>query len=188
MRARVAAWSQLLTAAGKPAEYWGLVHVSDDEVAAYLGQGFTPPYRRVEAASGLLAGFREAYVSAGRHIAARQAQTSDISKFRLPHLVEAFDLDPIDLDLLLLTVLPEVDSWYRLIYGYLQNDASRLLPTVELLTEIVEPIQPDPVVVPARLAVGAPLRASLLLRVDAEQTVAEAPGCRRVAADERIVR
>ncbi|RYF57173.1 MAG: ATP-binding protein [Comamonadaceae bacterium] len=188
VRARMAAWSQLQAAAGKPAEYWELIHISDEEVTAYLDQGFAAPDRRIDIADGPVAAFREAYLAAGQDIEARQAQTVHISQFRLPHLVAAFGLEPIDLDLLLLTTLPELDPRYRLVYGYLQNDASRALPTVELLIEILQPVASNPGVVLARLAAGAPLRASRLLRVDAEQIAAEAPGRRRVAADERIVR
>lgn len=180
VRARVATWRRQLDAAGKPAEHWGLVHVSDGEIAAYLQQGFTAPDRQVDTA--LVASFRAAHDVAAARIRSRGAGTCGS---RLSQLVAAFDLRLVDVDLLLLTLLPEVDSRYRLVYGYLQNDASRATPTVELLAEILAPVHPEPALIPSRLAAGAPLRGWLLLRVD---DGGEPPGRRRVTADERVLR
>lgn len=184
VRARVALWSRLLASAGKPPELWGLVHVSEGEVAAYLEQGCSPPHERSAAAADLLAPFREAYRSAGRRVEARRAATSRAGCARLPHLVTAFGLDGVELDLLLLATLPEVDARYRLVYGYLQNDASRMLPTVDLLAEIMESVEPDRAVVAARLAAGGRLRRNRVVWVGTDP----APGRREVAADERVVR
>ena len=45
-------------------------------------------------------------------MAARRAATPDLEPFRLSRLVSAFELDAIDLTLLLLTALPEIDARY----------------------------------------------------------------------------
>ncbi len=184
VRGRFELWSLLQQAAGKAREHWGLVHVTEGEVDAYLALGFIPPEQRAAAASDLVEDRRAAFREAGAEIADRVAATDGAGSYRLRRLVDEFELDPLAKALLMLVVLPEVDARYRLVYGYLQNDAGRALATVELLAELIELVEADPAAVVSRLAAGAPLVRHRLVRVGE----AEAPGRRTVAADERIVR
>jgi AAA+ superfamily predicted ATPase len=188
VRARVAVWSLVQATSDKPPEHWGLVHVTPREVDTYLAQGFVSPEQRAGAASEIVAPYLEGHEAAARLIEERLAATPERGGYRVPHLQAAFGLDRIDLTLLLLTVLPEIDGRYRLVYGYLQNDASRELPTVELLGELLAPIAPEAAIVPGRLAAGSPLRLGRLVDVEEAATGGGAPGRRQVAADERVVR
>jgi AAA+ superfamily predicted ATPase len=185
VRARLVAWHRLLASTGKPPELWGLVHVSEEEVAAYLEQGCSPPERRSSALTDLISPFRAAYRLACRQVEERRAATPDAGSLRLMHLVTAFGLDRLELDLLLLATLPELDGRYRLVFGYLQNDASRTSPSVELLTEILEVVAPDRAAVAGRLAAGGRLRLGGLLWVGGG---GGPPGRREVAVDERVLR
>lgn len=54
------------------------------------------------------------------------------SDSRWRHLVRAFRLSPFEGDVVLLCLLPEVDSRYERIYAYLQNDMTRKSPSVDL--------------------------------------------------------
>lgn len=59
----------------------------------------------------------------------------------LARIREVFGLDPLELDVLLLALAPELDRRYERLFGYLQDDLTRTRPTVgfvlELLTETV---------------------------------------------------
>jgi Winged helix domain, variant/ATPase family associated with various cellular activities (AAA) len=185
VRARVEVWSLRLREAGKPTDQWGMVHISAAEVAAFLDRGFTPPPRLAVADATFVAPHLAAHDDAARAIAERREAGED-EPGRLRRLAAAFALEQVDVDLLLLTVLPEVDPRYRLVYGYLQDDARRTTPTVDVLADVLAVVR-DRATVPVRLAAGAPLRRGHLLRVT-EDGPTEPPGRRRVAVDERVVR
>lgn len=55
----------------------------------------------------------------------------------LASLVETFDLTAVDRDALLLAIAPAVDEKYEKIYGYLQDDITRIRPTVGLLCRVL---------------------------------------------------
>lgn len=59
----------------------------------------------------------------------------------LAQLRDTFGLDAVDLDVLLVALAPELDRRYERLFGYLQDDLTRIRPTVgfvlELLTESV---------------------------------------------------
>ena len=56
---------------------------------------------------------------------------------RLQGLVDAFDLDTFDKDVLLLSLAPALDLRYEKIYGYLQDDVTRKRPGVNLVLDIL---------------------------------------------------
>src|SRR2546429_7952602 len=47
-------------------------------------------------------------------------------------LAARFALQPLDLDLILLALAPEIDRKYETLYSYLNNDVTRKTPTCEL--------------------------------------------------------
>jgi SpoVK/Ycf46/Vps4 family AAA+-type ATPase len=58
---------------------------------------------------------------------------------RLALLADTFQLDPLERDALLICLAPEVDPRYERLFGYLQDDATRRRPTVDLLLRILVP-------------------------------------------------
>jgi AAA+ superfamily predicted ATPase len=48
-----------------------------------------------------------------------------------------FDLTPCQVDILLICLLPQLDSRYRRLYGYLQDDASRSTASAELVRQVL---------------------------------------------------
>jgi AAA+ superfamily predicted ATPase len=137
IRAQVVHW-QMIIGAHKPENLWGMVHVTQAEIVHYLGADVAAPdfipenvldaIRHVDAAE------RE---FAERIREAVDRTPSDVD-LRLARLARTFSLnDPVELDLVLLCLLPELDVRYRRIYGYLQDDASRAHPSVEILSQIV---------------------------------------------------
>src|SRR4051794_24670600 len=62
---------------------------------------------------------------------------------RIGHLVRTFQLDPLDLDILLICLAPEVDLRYERIYGYLQDDITKRRPGVDLVLNLITRSLPD---------------------------------------------
>ncbi|MEM7535652.1 MAG: ATP-binding protein [Chloroflexota bacterium] len=58
---------------------------------------------------------------------------------RLNRFVQTFGLSSFELDAFLVCLAPALDSRYEYLFGYLQNDITRRLPTVNLILEILYP-------------------------------------------------
>ena len=53
-------------------------------------------------------------------------------ELRLEHLKQAFNLNPFEVDCLLIGLLPELDLKYQRLYAYLQDDVTKKSPTVDM--------------------------------------------------------
>src|SRR5438132_8628396 len=85
------------------------------------------------------------------------------AELRLVRLRELFDLEPLERDILLLCLLPELDPRYRRLYGYLQDDCSKMHPRAELIFHILRSLVSDPQVGWSLLNPDSHLIASQLL-------------------------
>ncbi|MFE3518262.1 ATP-binding protein [Streptomyces sp. NPDC059166] len=81
----------------------------------------------------------------------------------LGRLARRFGLSPLDLDLLLVALLPDVDARFERLYGYLNDDLTRRRPTVALALELCG--LGAAATARFRLAAGAPLTAGGLVEV-----------------------
>ncbi len=137
VRAQVVHW-QLTIGVHKPENLWGMVHVTEAEIVHYLDADVAPPDfipEKVLDATRHFDAAEEEYAERIRKAVDRMRRDVDL---RVPRLARTFALnDPVERDLLLLCLLPELDVRYRRIYGYLQDDASRAHPSVEILSQIV---------------------------------------------------
>ena len=52
------------------------------------------------------------------------------------HMIQEFNLNPFEQDVVLLALAPEVDLKYETLYGYLNNDVTRKYPTVDLALRV----------------------------------------------------
>lgn len=100
--------------------------------------------------------------------AADRAETAG-AQLRLRRLQRSFGLDPVDLELLLIALAPDLDSRFERLYGYLHDDVTRRRASVELWLELcgLEPASPL-----ARRRLGrqsGPVAAQLVLVEDAER-------------------
>lgn len=139
IRAQTVRW-RMTIAASKPEQLWGMVHVTDAEVEAYLQTEFMPPGA---VPAPLVAALEEYWNEAEslRHIIrGRVEATSADVTLRLERLTSLCGLSSLERDLTLICLLPELDARYRRLLGYLQDDVSRALPTVELLLQILSPV------------------------------------------------
>nr|WP_240449655.1 ATP-binding protein [Streptomyces harenosi] len=100
----------------------------------------------------------------------------------LGRLALRFGLSPLDLDLLLVAVAPDLDARFERLYGYLNDDLTRRRPTVALALELCGLAGAAPA--RFRLAPRAPLVAGGLLEV----TEPDRPPLSRVlAVPDRVV-
>ena len=84
---------------------------------------------------------------------------------RLVRLAARAGLSPLDVDLLLIALAPDVDSRFEQFYGYLNDDVTRRRATVGLALRLAG-LPEAAVAGRARLDAGAPLRAAALLVVE----------------------
>lgn len=142
IRAETLRWRAMI-AAHKPEHLWGMLQVSDAEADAYLRWPFSP---RDVLPDDLDKAFRpccEAAAAAGSRIAARRRATPRTTELRVQSLKTVFGLSELERDILLVCLLPELDGRYRRLFGYLQDDASRDRPSVELVLQVLAPLIGD---------------------------------------------
>ncbi len=185
VRAHTLRWRSTLAAA-KPSSMWGMIHVTDQEVEDYLRSPFTPPRDLPAALKSVLEPYwRQAEELAGAIVRRRAATPPDV-RLRLDLLVERFHLSDLERDVLLVCLLPELDGRYRRLFGYLQDDASRTRPTVELILDILLPEAPDPGAAREAFARGGPLVGRGLLAAGPEAQGEEPLSARLLRIDDRI--
>jgi AAA+ superfamily predicted ATPase len=185
VRAQTRRW-RLTIGATKSDDLWGMILVSDKEVRAYLGQKYQPP----EQLSGRQKDIAERYQGYAAELAQairlRVEQTPPHIPLRLVELTRLFGLDDLQRDLLLVCLLPELDARYRRLFGYLQDDASRTRPTVELALQIVRPHEAAPEAGRAALASTSPLLLYHLLALSGGADGEEPLPMRSLRVDDRI--
>lgn len=138
VRAQVLRWRRTI-AASKPEDLWGMVHVSDEEVRTYLDSGPQPFDDLPQSVADDLKPFWKAAADASERIRSALQETPKSTDLRLRELRVIFDLSDAEYDVVLLCLLPECDYRYRRLFGYLQDDASRAVPPVELIVQILRP-------------------------------------------------
>ncbi|MGW2474179.1 ATP-binding protein [Streptomyces sp. NPDC001665] len=88
---------------------------------------------------------------------------------RLTALETAFGLTPLDTEILLIALVPDLDDRFEAFYGYLNDDVTRRRPSIGLALGLCG-VSPADAVARGRLAAAAPLRdAGLLLAEDLER-------------------
>jgi SpoVK/Ycf46/Vps4 family AAA+-type ATPase len=87
---------------------------------------------------------------------------------RLVRLAETFGLQAFDVDVLLICLAPHVDLRYERIFGYLQDDVTKKLPTTNLVLDLLCPPGPDRMANLARFSNQAPLFTHRLLERPSE--------------------
>ncbi len=135
------------------------LYISDIQVDDLLAGPAEPPVPpEMEQAAGSL-----------RHAidqAADQAEAAG-APIRLRELGRAFDLQPIDLELLLVALAPDLDPRFERLYGYLHDDVSRRRASAGLALELAGRLELS-AAGPARARLGphGPLVAGGLLMVE----------------------
>ncbi|MEU2025485.1 ATP-binding protein [Streptomyces sp. NPDC016469] len=88
---------------------------------------------------------------------------------RLTALETGFGLTPLDTEILLIALVPDLDDRFEAFYGYLNDDVTRRRPSIGLALGLCG-VSPADAVARGRLAAAAPLRdAGLLLAEDLDR-------------------
>ncbi|WP_405763199.1 ATP-binding protein [Streptomyces sp. NBC_01420] len=88
---------------------------------------------------------------------------------RLTALAKDFGLTPLDTEILLIALVPDLDDRFEAFYGYLNDDVTRRRPSIGLALGLCG-VSPADAVARGRLAAGAPLRdGGLLLAEDLDR-------------------
>jgi SpoVK/Ycf46/Vps4 family AAA+-type ATPase len=137
IRAQVVQW-RMTIGVHKPEDLWGMVHVTEAEIVHYLAADVAPPDLIPKQVLEAIAPFLVAEQDLAERIGDAVDRTPHDVDLRVRRLARTFGLnDPVERDLVLLCLLADLDVRYRRIYGYLQDDASRAHPSVEILSQIV---------------------------------------------------
>jgi SpoVK/Ycf46/Vps4 family AAA+-type ATPase len=109
----------------KPTEFRGY-YISDEEVDRIFARKGEQYPRQDQALTALI--HKQAAL-----IMKRVAATTGTGRtLRLLKLIEAFSLGELEKNLVLMTLAPEIDSNYQILYAYLQDDLTCRLPTIDL--------------------------------------------------------
>jgi ATP-dependent 26S proteasome regulatory subunit len=88
---------------------------------------------------------------------------------RLSRLIETFGLQPFDVDALLICLAPQIDLRYERIYGYLQDDVTRKLPTINLVLGLLCPPGAERILALRHFSLQGPLFSHRLLERPADE-------------------
>jgi AAA+ superfamily predicted ATPase len=104
-------------------------------------------------------------------------------------LQQAYGLEPVDLDILLIGLAPEVDRRYEKIFAYLQDDISQRRPSVDLALNLLCPTFEARLAGQGRFQAGAPLLRGQLIRLLAPPNIsAPALLAKQIRLDEQVTR
>ena len=153
----------LLFRAGRPENIpadAGAAVVYEQEVDALLDADdlLSRQWQAATRARGELAPIDKQLAARRKEIDARVAETARTGRtLRLAALQSMFFLSPADVDILLLAIAPELEPRYETIFGYLQNDATRTRPTVDLALNLLAGNREQKIGARASFSSAAPL-------------------------------
>jgi hypothetical protein len=114
-----------------PGDRFRGLYISDPQVDALLDapRGPLVPAPSSQASAAML----------GELERAAEAGEADGREVRLRRLARTFELEPLDVELLLIALAPDLDPRFERLYGYLHDDVSRRRASVGLALELCDP-------------------------------------------------
>lgn len=188
VHAQIVRWRETI-AQHKPEQQWGMLRVSTQEIDDYLKSGFNAGDDINPNLEGRLKIYWQRASAKETEILKRRLNTPSSITLRLDRLVKLFGLEPLERDLLLFCLLPEIDARYRRLYSYLQDDTTRTQPTIELALQVF--YRPGDAPGSERhqrlpFELSSPLVAFQLLHLNTEPAGETLDSMRAIRLDERI--
>ena len=184
VRAQVVRW-QMSSACASPEQDWGMVLVSRAEVDHYLKSPLeTPGKLHAEVLKCVKPWWDQA--GQARTQIDKYLKDHPSTTLRLQSLLDIFDLNHAERDILLLCLLAESDERYRRIFAYLQNDASRQALSIELVAQVLRDELPSWGRVRDLFAPTANLIRHHLVALNLDATSSESLPVRSIRIDDRI--
>lgn len=140
----------------EPADEFSALYVTDAEVDALLDGTLDTPPADGEPGTGVEIEAELDRLSAEIAVRVTQSVRDGVS-LRLVALAGLFDLNPVDVDVVVMCLAPEMDRRYERLYGYLHDDMTRRLPTVGLALDMVSANRTERAAARTRFAPSAPL-------------------------------
>jgi SpoVK/Ycf46/Vps4 family AAA+-type ATPase len=164
------------------------LYISEEEIDVLLADE-APVATESEPVSAEFLPLAERQTAWEMSIAQKKALTrANGTVLRLDRLRDEFHLTPFDVDVLLLSLAPEVERKYETLYAYLQDDITKKQPSVDLALSLLCRSLPEKLVARQRLTASAPLRTYNLLHLSPD--LPQGPTSllsRTLTVDERIV-
>jgi hypothetical protein len=133
------------------------------ELKLMLDEDFMPAGYLPRAVAGKVKDYWGLAVEQAQRIEQRRQLTGTSLTLTLHHVQTVFDLDDVQRDILLLCLLPQVDSWYAHLFAILQTDSRQTTPTIGLIQQILQPHLEQPEAILTHLSPSSPLLAYDLL-------------------------
>jgi AAA+ superfamily predicted ATPase len=168
-------------------EHFRGLYISEQEVDALLAKPLGEPQWLQGEDHGRLADFDHALAELAANIARRRSASAARGiDLRLVRLARTFELDPFDVDVLLVCLAGEIDLRYEKLYAYLQDDVTKRRPSVDLAIRLLSDC--DSLQARRHFMASSPLLAHQLMHL-AEDTQQLQPPLfgRIVKPDDRIV-
>jgi hypothetical protein len=170
------------------AQFQGL-YVSEQEVDTLLSHPAGLPHWAVSPAPVSKLEVQEAMarlsnaIARGKEQSLRQGIT-----LHLEELVRLFELDPLERDILLICLAPELDLRYERLYSYLQDDVTKKRPSVDLVLNLLSSCLETKLAGRRYFAAEAPLRRRGLLTLFEDPPNLHPPLLAKyLKVDERVV-
>ncbi|MCA9948314.1 MAG: ATP-binding protein [Anaerolineales bacterium] len=114
-------------------------YISEGEIDALLEQTIGKPlWLDISLPAEMASTVQFNLDQAAKAIAERSAAASEQGiELRLERLVTCFDLNPLEKEILLLCLAPELDLRYLRLYAYLQDDLNQKHPTIDLVLSLL---------------------------------------------------
>lgn len=186
VRAQVCRWA-LMIAEHKPPDAWGMFTVNPAEVEAFLDSPFTSFGELPEAVRKASQHFERAALKLREKIRAARDATPSAVGLRLPQLQERLGLRESDLEVLLVVLLPTLDSRYRRLFAILQDDGTLTHPTAGFVLQILHPLLTVPEQARAAIDTDGPLWRQHILQAALEDDAPRPLLLQLLHLDERIV-
>lgn len=187
IQARVWQMRQMLAAAG--GENLRGFYISEQEIDELLAQPLGQPRWTLLPEASALPQLTEALAQRAAHSAQRAAASAQQGvALRLLDLAQRFGLTPLEVDILLLGLAPELDLRYERLYAYLHDDMNKKRPSVELALNLLCPTLPDKLSARAHFNPQAPLLAQALIQLFDDPTQPAPPLLGKLyKVEERVV-
>ncbi|MDX1615923.1 MAG: hypothetical protein R3300_16530, partial [Candidatus Promineifilaceae bacterium] len=118
-----------------PADEFRGLYITEGQVDALLENGLGyHVWSKPNGQQPELAEWPDTVAHARRQLAARNQASKDLL---LGDLIDNFDLSAAEVDVLLLTLAPEIDPRYERLYSYLQDDVTKKRPSVDLMLNLL---------------------------------------------------
>jgi SpoVK/Ycf46/Vps4 family AAA+-type ATPase len=114
--------------------------ITEAEIDRLLEEGefLTQHWRKQDAAKDALAPLDRKLAELRQAIDQRKEETAKAGRsLTLPTLADRFGLSAAETDLLLIAMAPELEPRYETLYAYLQDDATRRRPSVDLALNLI---------------------------------------------------